>query len=237
MRLSAPIYILKQQAKALARSERIPLHLALDRIANREGFRVWSHLAARCREDDPSSVLFTQLNPGSLVLLAGRPGQGKTLLGIGLIIEALSRGQRAAFFTLELTVADVARRLRSFDREWDEFGDELVVDASDRIDAGYIVSQLTSAPPNTLVVIDYLQLLDQRRESPALTEQVAILKRFAEDRRLIIVCLSQVDRHYDLAGKPYPDLSDVRMPNPLDLTLFDKACFLNQGRMQVASVG
>ena len=46
MRLSAPIYILKQQAKALARSERIPLHLALDRIANREGFRVWSHLAA-----------------------------------------------------------------------------------------------------------------------------------------------------------------------------------------------
>src|SRR5215470_17176943 len=47
MKLSAPIFILKQQAKALSRSEKIPLHAALDRIANREGFAAWSLLAAK----------------------------------------------------------------------------------------------------------------------------------------------------------------------------------------------
>ncbi len=36
--------------------------------------------------------------------------------------------------------------------------------------------------------------------------------------------------------KPFPDLDDVRLPNPLDLSLFDKLCFLNGGdiRFQAA---
>ncbi len=32
--------------------------------------------------------------------------------------------------------------------------------------------------------------------------------------------------------KPCPDLGDVRLPNPLDLKLFDKSCFLNNGQIQ-----
>ena len=55
------------------------------------------------------------------------------------------------------------------------------------------------------------------------------LKAFASDRQLIIVFISQIDRSYDPATKPFPDLGDVRLPNPLDLTLFDKTYFL-QGR-------
>jgi len=237
MKLSAPIYILKQQAKVLARTERIPLNQALDRVAKREGSRAWSVLAARYSKDEPSAVLYAQLSPGNLLLVGGRPGHGKTLLGIGLVIESLTRGNRSAFFTLEFTEADVARCFGLLGRNPSDFRDELLVDASDHVDSTYIVDRLASAPPNTLVVIDYLQLLDQRRESPTLMDQIAALRRFAQARRLIIVCLSQIDRRYDSARKPYPDLSDVRMPNPLDLTLFDKACFLNQGRMQVASVG
>jgi replicative DNA helicase len=234
MRLSAPVYILKQHARALSRREKIPLHQALDRIANREGFGTWSLLAARRSEREPPATLFSQLSPGNLVLLGGRPRQGKTLVGIGLAVESLSRGNSSAFFTLEFTEADVARCFHLFDRNLESFGDRLLIDTSDRISAAHVIAQLGSAPANMLVVIDYLQLLDQRRENPSLMDQVTALKRFARKRRSIIVCLSQIDRRYDPASKPCPDLADVRMPNRLDLMLFDKACFLHGGNMQVA---
>ncbi len=237
MNLSAPIYILKQQAKALSRKERIPLHRALDLLANREGFATWSLLAARASADTTSSRLLTELRAGDLILLGARPGQGKTLLGLGLAIESMARGDRAAFFTLDFTVADVARCFGLLGKKLADFRDRFLVDDADAITADYIVARLACAPPSTLVVVDYLQLLDQKRDSPSVMEQVGSLKRFARERRSIVVCLSQINRSYDPAAKPFPGLADVRSPNPLDLTLFDKACFLNQGKMQLSAVG
>ena len=95
--------------------------------------------------------------------------------------------------------------------------------------------RLASAPPNTLVVIDYLQLLDQKRENPDLMHQVQQLRSFARERQLIILCLSQIDRRYDSTNRSCPGIDDVRLPNPLDLSLFDKTCFLHQDTMQIAS--
>lgn len=81
-------------------------------------------------------------------------------------------------------------------------------------------------------MIDYLQLLDQRRDSPPLTVQVPALRAFARDRGLILVFISQIDRSFDPALKPLPDLGDVRLPNPLDLSLFDRTCFLHGGEIR-----
>jgi replicative DNA helicase len=89
----------------------------------------------------------------------------------------------------------------------------------------------------TLVVIDYLQLLDQKRGNPELMQQVRTLRSFARTRELIVICISQIDRSYDPSIKPFPDLEDVRLPNPLDLTLFSKACFLNNGEIQFRAAG
>ena len=88
----------------------------------------------------------------------------------------------------------------------------------------------------TLVVVDYLQLLDQKRENPELMVQVRALQSFARDRGLIFVFISQIDRSYDPLKKPCPDLEDVRLPNPLDLSLFTKTCFLNNGEVQFRAV-
>lgn len=41
--------------------------------------------------------------------------------------------------------------------------------------------------------------------------------------------MSQIDRRFELTDKRVPDLSDVRLPNPIDLSLFDKTCFLHEG--------
>jgi hypothetical protein len=62
--------------------------------------------------------------------------------------------------------------------------------------------------------------------------QVRALKLFARERGLIIVFISQIDRSYDPLKKPCPDSRDVRLPNPLDLQLFNKTCFLNKGEIQ-----
>ncbi|GLS29587.1 KaiC protein [Mesorhizobium albiziae] len=237
MKLSAPIYHLKRQAKRLSREEKIPLHEALDRIAAREGFNRWSLLAAKLSTTAPAGKLFARLTPGDLVLVGARPGQGKTLMSLELAVEAMRSGSHAIFFTLEYTRQDMLDRFRAIGVDWLDFRDRFTFDCSDAISADHIVNALASAPRGTVAVIDYLQLLDQRRENPELMVQVRALKAFARDKGLILVFISQIDRSYDPATKPCPDIQDIRLPNPLDLTLFDKTCFLNNGevRFQAAS--
>ncbi|AWM08084.1 DNA helicase [Bradyrhizobium symbiodeficiens] len=232
MRLSAPIYQLKRKAKRLSREEGIPLHDALDRIATTEGFSAWSMLAAKAAAVTPANRLFPQFRPGDLVLVGARPGHGKTLMSLELAVEAMRSGHRAAFFSLEYTEKDVLERIRAIGASPAQFADMFEVDCSDAISADYIVKEMAAAPRGTVVVIDYLQLLDQRRENPDLSVQVRALKSFARDKGLIVVFISQIDRSYDPAVKPCPDLDDVRLPNPLDLKLFDKTCFLNNSEVQ-----
>lgn len=95
-----------------------------------------------------------------------------------------------------------------------------------------MTTKLAFAPSGTLIVIDYLQLLDQKREEPPLTDQVETLRDLARRRGLIMVFISQIARSYEISTKPFPDMTDLRLPNPLDLTLFDKSCFLNNGSVR-----
>ncbi|OKO92152.1 DNA helicase [Bradyrhizobium sp. NAS80.1] len=232
MKLSAPIYHLKRKAKRLSRDEGIPLHDALDRVATSEGFSAWSMLAAKAAAVTPANRLFPQFRLGDLVLVGARPGQGKTLMSLELAVEAMRSGHRAAFFSLEYTETDVLDRLRAIGVDPVQFDKLFDVDCSDAISADYIVERMAAVPRGSLVVVDYLQLLDQRRENPELTVQVRALKSFAREKGLIVVFISQIDRSYDPSIKPCPDLDDVRLPNPLDLTLFDKTCFLNKAEVQ-----
>ncbi len=232
MKLSVPAYQLKRQAKRLSREENIPLHAALDRTAAKEGFGSWSLLASRHGELPAAARLLSSLQPGDLLLVGARPGQGKTLFSLELAIEAMKIGRRSAFFSLEYTQKDILGRFHALGVEPAEFDSRFEFDGSDAIDAGYMITTLEAAPRGTLVVVDYLQLLDQNRQSPDLVDQIRELRSFARNKGLIFVFISQIDRSYDPANKPFPNLGDVRLPNPLDLSLFDRACFLNDGAVQ-----
>ncbi|PSJ65837.1 DNA helicase [Kumtagia ephedrae] len=236
MKLSAPVHQLKRKSKRLARDENIPLHQALDRTARAEGFDAWSLLVAKMAAASPAGKLFGGLAPGDLVLLAARPGHGKTLMGLELAVEAMRSGHRSVFFSLEYTEKDVQDCFRAIGVEWPRFDGLFTFDGSDAISADHMIERLGTAPRGTLAVVDYLQLLDQRRENPDLAVQVRALKAFARDKGLIIVFISQIDRSYDPASRPLPDLRDVRLPNPLDLKLFDKGCFLNDGEFRFQAV-
>lgn len=232
MKLSAPIYYLKRKARLLSREANIPLHAALDRIATGEGFNNWGLLAAKAAAAAPAGKLFARLAPGDLILVGARPGHGKTLMSLELAVEAMKSGNRGVFFSLEYTKSDVLERFRAIGVDLAHFDGLFEFDSSDLISADYIVAALQSAPRGTLVVIDYLQLLDQRRENPELMAQVRKLRTFARERGLILVFISQVHRSYDPSAKPCPDINDVRLPNPLDLSLFNKTCFLNNGEIR-----
>jgi len=234
-RLSAPIYHLKRLAKRRARETGMPLHAALDRVAREEGFGAWSLMAARHAEAGPARRIFSALRPGELVLLAARPGHGKTLLGIELIGRALAAGRWAAFFSLEWTEREIAERMA---RSMTEIGQtldpahpRLILDASDDISARHIIGRLAARGPGAVVVIDYLQRLDQDRRKSPLADQVAALAGFAAETGAVIALISQIDRRFEDAQKPMPGLADLRLPNPVDLGHFAKAVFLNDGRI------
>ena len=113
MRLSAPIYRLKRQAKQLSRDNNIPLHQALDRIAEQEGYKRWSHLAAAAPDHPLPQVILDELTGGGLLLLAARPGHGKTSVGLEIAATASRRGMTSMFFTLDYTKQDVTERLKT----------------------------------------------------------------------------------------------------------------------------
>jgi replicative DNA helicase len=236
MKLSVPVYRLKRKARLLSREANIPLHAALDRVAAGEGFTSWSLLSVRLSATRPSARLFSQLAPRDLVLVGARPGHGKTLLSLELAVEAMKSGNRSVFFSLEYTWKDVAGRFRAIGSDTALFDGLFEFDSSEAISAAYIARRLADAPEGTLAVIDYLQLLDQKRENPDLMAQVRMLKAFARDRGLILVFISQIDRSYDPSSKSCPDIADIRLPNPLDLQLFSKTCFLHDGEVRFQAV-
>ena len=236
MKLSAPIFRLKRQAKLLARETNTPLHQALDQISRREGYQSWSHLAGSNSDHRPAKRVFEELASGDLVLLGGRPGHGKTLLGLELAVEAVRAGRRSFFFTLEENKAAVLDRLRVLGADEKAIQNSLIIDTSDDICANYIADRVRDGCTDSVVVIDYLQILDQKRSNPELAVQLEELGSLARDVPSIVVAMSQIDRSFDFKSKRLPELSDVRLPNPVNLALFTKTCFMHEGEVLLEAV-
>lgn len=229
---SVPIYRLKRKARLLARANGIPLHAALDRVAMEEGQRAWSLLAARHPARISAAEVFASLTAGDLVLVGARPGHGKTRFSLELAIEATRSGAHSVFFTLEYTERECLKLMETISARPSRSAELLELDCSDLIDAGDIAGRLASAPRGTLAVIDYLQLLDQKRDSPPLAAQLEILSGLTWKRGLIVVCLSQIHRSYDPSTKSCPDIRDVRLPSPVNLSIFNKTCFMNDSEIR-----
>ncbi|MEZ2128931.1 MULTISPECIES: DNA helicase [unclassified Sinorhizobium] len=236
MKLSAPIFQLKRRAKLMARDTSVPLHAALDQIAREEGFARWSLLSAQITAGSLSKTILSRLNNGDLLLLAARPGHGKTKLGLQLLLDAAQDDRRAVLFTLEVTELQARKHIRSLEKEPQGLGDRLEIVTSDEISADYIIRHLSRTEPGTVAVIDYLQILDQQRSKPALSDQIFALGDFARRTGVVFGFISQIDRSFDPESKRLPDVRDIRLPNLIDLGLFTKACFLHNGEAQLQDV-
>lgn len=236
MKLSAPIFQLKRRAKLMARSNSVPLNEALDQVAREEGFARWSLLSAHMAAGPLSETVLSRLDDGDLLLIAGRPGHGKTKLGLQLLLGAARDGRKAFLFTLDFTEHQVRKHLGSLDSSGGSLAEDVQIFTSDEISAEYIIQRMSGLERGAIALIDFLQLLDQQRSKPALSDQLQALGEFAKRTGVVFGFISQIDRSFETASKRLPDLADVRLPNFVDLGLFSKACFLHNGEAQLQDV-
>ena len=103
------------------------------------------------------------------------------------------------------------------------------IDCSDDICAEYVIKRTENeVQEGSIIIIDYMQQLDERRVNEPLQKQIVGLKNFAKANECIVILIAQIDRRFEIKkGKP-PTANDVRLPNPLELKLFNKMLFLSR---------
>lgn len=232
MKLSAPIHVLKAQAQQIKKEKGITNTEALDFIAKREGFDSWSLLQSKKDDMFPKSYdeILGFFNPGDIVLIGARPSKGKTVFTMGLLVQAIQKKAAVNFcFSLSEVHKDIAKRLALYDQSLGEKNAYFELDYSNDISADYIINKTKAKiSKGSLIVIDYLQLLDEKRTNPPLQVQVEKLKTFAREKECVVIFISQLDRAVENRTNQKPILGDVRLPNPLELKYFNKIMFLNR---------
>lgn len=183
--------------------------------------------------------VITGLNRSDLILLAARPGMGKTSFALN-IAKSVSGPQRrtVAFFSLEMSKEQLASRLLSTealvegtklrtgkltDEEWQRIiagGDilskmNLYLDDTPGITVPAMKAKLRRLRELDLVVIDYLQLMSTGRRGDGnrvqeISEITRNLKIMAKELNVPVICLSQLSRASEQRTDHRPQLSDLR---------------------------
>ena len=132
------------------------------------------------------------------MLVGARPGHGKTVWALKLLTEALHQRRRGGFFSLLNDPPNVDALLAALGEKLSTFEDTLVVDHSDEVCAQYIIEKMRHCvTEKSVVMIDHLQLLDQRRRFPELQQQVNELDTFAKQTGSVLVFISDTYSSFD----------------------------------------
>ncbi len=180
----------------------------------------------------------TGLNKSDLIILAARPGMGKTSFALNIARHVAVKGhKRVAFFSLEMSKEQLASRLLSTeglvqgtklrtgklsDQEWNqiiEAGDilshtEIYLDGTPGISVPEIKSKLRRVKNIDLVIIDYLQLMTSTlkidNQVQKISEITRNLKILAKELNIPVITLSQLSRASEQRTEHEPQLSDLR---------------------------
>lgn len=184
----------------------------------------------------PLDAICGGLYPGQLVVLAARPGVGKSALALQIATAAAGAGTSVLFLSLEMSGWEVAARslaaatgiswpaIRRGDvGDWSavvsagERLSELPLHVCDRPDLGVVeLGALARRYQAGLVVVDYLQLLSTRglaarqdRRDLEIGAQTRALKMLAKQLLAPVLVLSQLSREPERTQRE-PRLADLR---------------------------
>ena len=180
------------------------------------------------------------LNNSDLILIAARPGMGKTSLALNLLTNvAKVSGKTVAFFSLEMSREQLAMRLVSNESyvdsnklitgklsedEWRKIGiasnalsqTDIRVDDNPTVTVAEMNALCRRLDNLGMVVIDYLQLMtsangkESENRVTAVSEISRSLKIMAKELNVPVVCLSQLSRANESRSDKRPMLSDLR---------------------------
>ena len=143
------------------------------------------------------------LQPGQMVVVAGRPAMGKSTLGIDFArAAALHHNMTSIVFSLEMSKVELAQRF---------------IDDSPNMSLMEIRAKcrrLKQTNDLKLVVIDYLQLMSSGKQVESRQQEVSefsrALKLLAKELEVPVVALSQLNRGPEMRNDKKPQLSDLR---------------------------
>ena len=178
------------------------------------------------------------LNNSDLILLAARPGMGKTSMALNILLNAGKKsGKQVAFFSLEMNKEQLALRLISSecfvdnkklttgkltDQDWENVAaaaealsrSTILIDEDSNITVADILAKCRRVENLGLIIIDYLQLMNSPKRIDNRVQEVSeitrSLKIMAKDLNVPVLCLSQLSRANESRQDKRPMLSDLR---------------------------
>ncbi len=209
-------------------------------------------------------AMITGLNRSDLIILAARPGVGKTSFGLNIARHAaVTKGRRVAFFSLEMGREQLASRLLSSeariegtkmrtgdlsDGEWVkiiEAGDilskaELYFDDNPSITVPEMKAKVRRLGNVDLIIVDYLQLMNSARRIDnrvqEITEITRSLKVMAKELDVPLIAMSQLRRPTERSKDHRPGLSELRDSGSIEQDA-DVVIFLHRESYNAASEG
>lgn len=164
---------------------------------------------------DLDAALGGGLKAGQLVVVGGRPGSGKSVLMLQMLLASVSPAQAGVFVSLEMLAAEISERLSTrFSRDTLEKLNLHYLDSTSNLGAIVALLKVTARRKNLCgIAVDYLQLLevavsraDNREREIAKASRS--LKRLALDLQVPIIVGSQLNRDTEKRGQP--TLADLR---------------------------
>ena len=233
------IYAIRRGPSA---QEMVPLRQVLPDVLDRLGemSEHENHLPGLSTGLSAIDQKITGLNKSDLILLAARPGMGKTSLALNVALNVAREGKTVAVFSLEMSREQLATRLLSSEAlvennrlrtgllretDWEKIaGAATVLNRLDiRIDDNPLLSvadmnaKCRRLEGLALVVVDYLQLMTSagggrggENRQQVVSDMSRMLKIMAKELNVPVICLSQLSRANEKRDDKRPMLSDLR---------------------------
>ena len=156
------------------------------------------------------------LNMPGLILLAARPGMGKTSFALNMA-RIVAKKKTAAVFSLEMSWEQVAARLLALAPPAENkrtCAGTIYIDDNPALSVADIHAKCRQLDNLGLIVIDYVQLMtwsrggENRRQFAAKTSRM--LKIMAKELTVPVLCLSQLSRATEEQENKRPILSGLR---------------------------